>query len=98
MKPVEYISVADMAARFKRGMRWAAARMREVRHVEIGGELFTTEEWLAEWVTAQSVPQRNWPKANLDPLEEAVCGRVIHVLGDLAKAGSIKVLAVEGPG
>jgi len=88
------LSVADVAARFRRGNRWAAARMREMRHSVIGGELFTCEEWLAEWVTANAIPATNWPKQNLDPLEEAVCSRVIQIMGDLAAAGRIKVVAV----
>ena len=72
------ISVEELARRFKRGNRWATARMREMRHSCVGGQLFTTEEWLAEWLAAESVPQTNWPKQNLDPLEEAVCSRVIE--------------------
>ena len=88
------ISVEELGRRFRRGNRWAAARMRDMRHVEVGGALFTTEEWLTEWVVANSVPQKNWPLQNLDPLEEAVCSRVIQILGDLAAAGKIKVLSV----
>lgn len=86
------ISVEELGRRFKRGNRWAAARMREMRHSCVGGQLFTTEEWLAEWLAAESVPQTNWPKQNMDPLEEAVCSRVIQIMGELAKAGKIKVL------
>lgn len=89
---VRLLDVHDLAERFGRGARWAAIRMREMRHTTIGSELFTTEEWLAEWLAAESVPQTNWPKQNLDPLEEAVCSRVIALVGDLARAGRIKVV------
>ncbi len=93
-RPTGILSVHDLAERFNRGPRWAALRMREMRHMSAGGEMFTTEEWLAEWLAAKSVPQANWPKQNLDPLEEAVCSRVIALVGDLARAGRIKVVAV----
>ncbi len=85
------IDVKELARRFKRGNRWATARMREMRHLSAGGDLFTTEEWLLEWLVAESVPQTNWPKQNMDPLEEAVCSRVIQMMGELAKAGYIRV-------
>ena len=88
------ISVAELAARFKRGNRWASSLMRQMRHMKTGGQMFTTEEWLAEYLAAESIPQRNWPKQNLDPLEEAVCSRVIEVIGDLTRLGKIQVLAV----
>ena len=78
------IDVKELARRFKRGNRWATARMREMRHLSAGGDLFTTEEWLLEWLVAESVPQTNWPKQNMDPLEEAVCSRVIQMMGELA--------------
>ena len=92
--PIQPISVLELAARFKRGNRWAAALMRQMRHMKTGGQMFTTEEWLAEYLAAESIPQRNWPKQNLDPLEEAVCSRVIEVIGDLTRLGKIQVLAV----
>lgn len=91
---VKPISVAELATRFGQGTRWAAARMRKMRHMTTGGQMFTTEEWLAEWLAAESVPQQNWPKQNLDPLEEAVCSRVIEVIGDLTRMGKIRVEAV----
>lgn len=86
----QLLSVADLAARFKRGTRWAAARMAEMRHVVTGGRLFTTEEWLAEWLAAESVPQKNWPKANYDPLEEVVDSRAIQVIGAWFARGWVK--------
>lgn len=95
------ITVEQLAARFGRpmnvfgrqtGLRWAARRMRQMRHVETAGELFTTEEWLAEWLAAEAVPQVNWPKQNLDPLEEAVSSRVIQLIGELARSGKIRVV------
>ena len=88
------ISVVELATRFKRGNRWASSLMRKLRHFKVGWQMFTTEEWLAEYLAAESVPQRNWPKQNLDPLEEAVCSRVIEVIGDLTRLGKIQVLAV----
>jgi hypothetical protein len=88
------ISVEALAARFKRGTRWAAARIRQMRHVQTGGDLFTTEEWLAEWLAANSVPQANWPVHNYDPLEEIVCSRVIQMVGELARDGKIAVKAL----
>jgi hypothetical protein len=91
---IQPISVAELAKRFQRGTRWASARMRQMRHMKTGGQMFTTEEWLAEWLAAESIPQQNWPKQNLDPLEEAVCSRVIEVIGDLTRLGKIQVLAV----
>lgn len=94
MDATQMITVPMLAKRFNRGTRWATARMREMRHLNAGGELFSTEEWLAEWLVAKSVPATNWPKQNLDPLEEAVCSRVIQIMGDLAAAGRIKVVAV----
>lgn len=95
MNRVDVITVAQLAERFGRpfAMRWAKALMRKVRHVEEGGELFTTEEWLAEWLAAECVPQQNWPKQNLDPLEEAVSSRVIQLIGELARTGKIEVKA-----
>lgn len=92
LKPV---TVAEMAARFGKSTRWSAATMRKMRHVPgTARSMFTTEEWLAEWLAAESVPQRNWPKRNLDPLEEAVCSRVIEVIGDLTRIGKIRVVSV----
>lgn len=88
------LSVEQLSGRFDLGPRQAAAFMRRLRHVEVAGQWFTTEEWLAEWLAAESVPQGNWPKQNIDPLEEAVSSRVIQVIGELARAGQIKVVAV----
>lgn len=93
-RPTNPIGIEALGARFGRGSRFGAALMRQMRHVRMGRELFTTEEWLAEWLAAKSVPQTNWPKANLDPLEEAVCSRVIQLIGDLARRGVIEVKAV----
>lgn len=90
----EFISAEQLARRFGKGMRWAMMRLREMRHTTIGGEMFTTEEWLAEYVAAKTLPAANWPKANLDPLEEAVCSRVIQTLGELARLGRIQVVKV----
>lgn len=92
MDPKDMITVPMLAKRFNVGTRWATARMREMRHLEESGALFTTEEWLAEWLVAKSVPATNWPKQNLDPLEEAVCSRVIQVIGDLAAKGRLMVV------
>ena len=90
----EPISVAQFAARFSKGTRWARARMRQMRHVADGGDIYTTEEWLAEWLAAKSIPQQNWPLHNYDPLEEMVCSRVIQMIGALAREGALKVQAV----
>jgi hypothetical protein len=102
MNRVDVITVEQLAARFgystnamgrQEGMRWAKGLMRKLRHVEESGQLFTTEEWLAEWLAAEAMPQQNWPQQNLDPLEEAVCSRVMQLLGSLAAQGKIKVTA-----
>ena len=92
MDATQMITVPMLAKRFNRGTRWATARMREMRHLEESGALFTTEEWLMEWLVAESIPQTNWPKQNLDPLEEAVCSRVIQVIGELAAKGRLMVV------
>ncbi len=88
----EILNAERLAARFGKGRRWAAKRLRQMRHVEKGGDIWTTEEWLAEWLAAESVPQTNWPKQHLDPLEEAVCSRVIQIVGELTKKGHLCVV------
>lgn len=92
--PTTPIDVPALATRFALGNRAAAALMRKMRHVQVGRALFTTEEWLAEWLAAEAVPQQNWPKQNLDPLEEAVNSRVIQIVGELARRGCIEVKQV----
>ncbi len=92
--PPKPIDIAMLGRRFGKGSRFGAALMRRVRHVRVGRALYTTEEWLAEWLAAEAVPQTNWPKANLDPLEEAVCSRVIELMGELARRGCIEVKQV----
>lgn len=95
MEKTTVISVEELARRFGRSNRWAAALMRRMRHVGTQAHnMYTTEEWLAEWLAAKSVPQMNWPRSNYDPLEDVVCSRVIQAIGDLAKAGRIQVVAV----
>ena len=89
--PTYPIDIEMLGARFGKGSRFGASLMRQMRHVRAGRALFTTEEWLAEWLAAKAVPQTNWPKANLDPLEEAVCSRVIQMVGELARRGVIEV-------
>ena len=92
MASIQPISVEDLARRFKRSNRFAARLMRRMRHVP-GRHPYTTEEWLAEWLAAKSVPAQNWPPVGerLDPLEQAVCSRVIEMMGNLARAGKIVV-------
>lgn len=94
--PTIPISVAQLGKRFGKGNRWAAAVMRRMRHVHSGRDLFTTEEWLAEFLAAQSVPQQNWPQRSTvyDPLEEVVSSRVIQLVGELARAGKIRVQGI----
>ncbi len=91
---IQPISVEQFAARFSKGKRWARARMRRMRHVNDGSDMFTTEEWLAEWLAAESVPQQNWPVHNYDPIEEVILSRAIQVIGALARTGAITVQAV----
>ncbi len=93
---LQTISVEQFQARYfpSKGKRWARARMRKMRHVTEGSDIFTTEEWLAEWLAAAAIPQQNWPVHNYDPLEEIVLSRVIQMLGALARTGAIKVEAV----
>ena len=96
MNAVNPITVAQLAARFGKSTRWAAAFMRRMRHFPGSARtMFTTEEWLAEWVAAKSLPALNWPPfgEQLDPLEEAVCSRAIQLVGELAARGKIRVLA-----
>lgn len=89
------LSVADLARRFGKGTRWAARRMREMTHRRVGTELFTTEEWLAEWLAADAVRPKNWPPGRLAESSDAfVCERVIEVIGDLARRGLIIVKPV----
>lgn len=86
------ISARGLGARFGRSVRWGTERMREMRHVRIGRELFTTEEWLAEFIAARSIPQTNWPPStNMDPLEETVKSVALQVIGELARVGQIEV-------
>lgn len=94
--PTQPITVPELAARFKRGHRWAAKVMRRMRHVgNTADNMFTTEEWLAVWLAAKSIPALNWPPPGemLDPLEEAVQSRVLQLVGALARAGKISVVA-----
>ena len=93
MQPV---TVAQMAARFGKSTRWAAAVMRRMRHVPgPTRSMFTTEQWLAEWVAMKAIPSQSWPGKSVtyDPLEEVVNSRVIQLVGALAGAGKIVVRA-----
>lgn len=90
--PTNIIDVPELARRFGKSTRWATKVMRRMRHVPCGRQLFTTEEWLAEWLAARSVPQMNWPQNNYDPLEEVVGSRLIQLVGELARTGKIRVL------
>lgn len=95
VRPPNPIDVECLGARFNLGSRGGAALMRRMRHVRVGRALFTTEEWLAEWLAAEAVPQQNWPKQNLDPLEEAVNSRLIQLVGELARSGMIEVKQIK---
>lgn len=99
MSVAQPIDAAELARRFStprklRGTRWAAAQMRRMRHVVMGGEMFTTEEWLAEWLAAESIPQTNWPLRDYDPVDEMILSRVIQLMGALAAQGKIQVKAI----
>jgi len=95
MRRTAPISVEQFGERFDLGPRAAAGLIRKMRHVEQGKHLWTTEEWLAQWAAAKSVPAQNWPPDDVvyDPLEEAVISRVIAMIGRLAAEGTIKVVA-----
>jgi len=91
------ITLAELRRRFfpaDDNNRRACALMREMRHVERGGDMWTTEGWLAEWMTAEALPAMNWPPkgAVYDPLEECVAARVIAIVRKLAEQGAIQVV------
>jgi len=89
---VKPITVPVLAKRFGKTTRWAAKLMRRMRHVP-GRDPFTTEEWLAEWLAAKSIPQQSWIDKNaaLDPLDSFMMNKVIEMVGNLARAGKIEV-------
>lgn len=92
---VKPITVPTLAKRFGKSTRWAAKLMRRMRHVP-GREMFTTEEWLAEWLAAKSIPAQTWidRSANLDPLDVFLMNKCVEMVGNLARAGKIEVRAL----
>lgn len=95
---VKTITPEQLAERLDIGLRSAYALIREMRHTTHGRQVWTTEEWLAEWLAAESVPSMNWPKPgqSYDPLEEVLVGRVVQMVGELAARGKIMVLPTGG--
>lgn len=92
---VKPLFAADLAARFGKSNRWAAKLLRRMRHVP-GREPFTTEEWLAEWLAAKSIPQQTWIERSvtIDPLDAFVMRKCVELVGNLARAGKIEVKAL----
>lgn len=97
--PVAVITPDEMARRLKIGIRAAYTVIRKMRHKSLHGHIWTTEEWFAEWLAAETVPQMNWPTPGqrYDPLEEVIIGRVVQMVGELAARGKIRVLDLEMP-
>ena len=86
------VSLDQLRARLDlKSRRRAAALMRQMRHVRQGREMWTTEGWLAVWLAERSVGAAFKRKATYDPLEEAVVERVVHLVGELAARGAIRV-------
>lgn len=89
------VTLEDLRARFGlRSPRAAGALMRKMRHVREGSRVWTTEEWLAEWLAQKSVVKIECQKTVYDPLEDCVVARVVHLVGELAKRGQISVKAI----
>lgn len=91
------IGVPELARRFGKSTRWATKVIRRMRHLPCGKELFTTEEWLAEWLAARSIPQNGFMSGYsfMDPLEEFCMNKVIQMMGEMARKGLIEVKRCE---
>jgi hypothetical protein len=88
------ITVAELRSRFPdlRSNRAARALMRRMRHVARGRDLWTTEEWLAGWLMAESMPGIHPPvRRSLDPLQAAVDERAAAVIVELVRRGILRV-------
>lgn len=88
------VTVPQLARRFGWSNRRACAFMRQMRH---GGrtarDMYTTEEWLAAYLAAESLPAQNWPPPNYDPLELIVLERALALVEGLVRAGRVQVVA-----
>src|SRR5215471_12780304 len=89
------VGVEELRARFGlRSNRAARGLMRRMAHLSEGRQMWTTEEWLAEWTArAKCHGALYQPAQNLDPLEEAVVERVVRLVGELAARGTVKVVS-----
>ena len=74
--------------------RGAKALMRRMRHIEEdrGRQIFTTHEWLAEWLTVRALPGMDRPAVlNYNPLEDAVLQRAVALIVSMTARGELTV-------
>ena len=74
--------------------RGAKALMRRMRHIEEnrGRELYTTHEWLAEWLAARTLPGMDRPAVlSYNPLEDAVLQRAVTLISSMVARGELVV-------
>lgn len=72
--------------------RRAKALMRRMRHIEERREIYTTHEWLAEWLAARALPGMDRPAVlSYNPLEEAVLDRAVALVGSMVARGELTV-------
>lgn len=86
------VTVEQVRVRFGLRSRKAAfALVRKMRHVSQGREVWTTEEYLAEWLAANTLPQMNWPPngMDIDPLELTAKTLAMQVIGEWTKRGIV---------
>lgn len=68
-------------------------RSRGFPSFKIGRNRYTTEAWLAGWMSGQL--KNPPPVKNFDPLENAVVERCAWAVGELVKRGEIRICAEE---
>jgi hypothetical protein len=90
----QIIGVREMRERFALGPRRARALLRRMKHLCEGRDIWTTEQWLAEWCASQAVPGKDWPDFNRDrePIDEDVVQRAVELVGKLAERGAVRIV------
>lgn len=89
----QMITVDELARRFGKSRQWAGRFIRRIRHVKDGANVWTTEEWLAEWMAEKSIAPEVSRKMtlNLDPLDAFIMAKTVELVGNLARAGKLRV-------
>ena len=85
------VTLEDLRRRFgKPTVRSAKKLLRQMRHVQDGMALYTTEAWLAEFLAARAVPAVQPKKApSYNPLEEAVISRAVALVREMVARGEL---------